>query len=212
MILLSHPTGNTFVRALLSSLETDNGLHSFYTTILVQDSDWFLNFCPKNVKKELLRRRYDFTTKANTHPFLELIRLLASKFRINFLTAHEVGWASIDAIYTDFDLYVSRRLPNASKLKTLSGVYCYEDAALQTFTAAKQMNLACIYDLPIAYWQTGNQLLSEEAERLPEWEPTLPSNTVIEYPRLTFSSPCKMVSSNLSCRKTPTMNPRKSPP
>ena len=39
----------------------------------------------------------------------------------------------------------------------------------------KQKNLAlqCSYELPIAYWATNRRLLAEEAERYPEWEPTL---------------------------------------
>jgi glycosyltransferase involved in cell wall biosynthesis len=30
-----------------------------------------------------------------------------------------------------------------------------------------------VYDLPIAYWETAQKLLREEARRYPEWEPTL---------------------------------------
>lgn len=35
------------------------------------------------------------------------------------------------------------------------------------------MGLQRYYDLPIAYWEVGAQLLSQEAQRWPEWEPTL---------------------------------------
>src|SRR4029077_19437847 len=47
------------------------------------------------------------------------------------------------------------------------------DCAEQTFLAARDLDVKCVYDLPIAYWETAQQLLREEAERYPDWEPTL---------------------------------------
>ena len=35
--------------------------------------------------------------------------------------------------------------------------------------------MQCSYELPIAHWATVRRLLAEEAERYPEWEPTLES-------------------------------------
>jgi glycosyltransferase involved in cell wall biosynthesis len=55
----------------------------------------------------------------------------------------------------------------------VTGVYAYEDGAAQSFRAARARGLACVYELPIAYWQTTQRLLHEEAERLPAWRPTL---------------------------------------
>ncbi len=52
-------------------------------------------------------------------------------------------------------------------------IYCYEDSALSTFQAAARMGLKRYYELPIMYWQTAQRLLRQEAERYPEWEPTL---------------------------------------
>jgi glycosyltransferase involved in cell wall biosynthesis len=52
-------------------------------------------------------------------------------------------------------------------------VYAYEDCALQIFEAARDLNLRRVYELPIAYWETAQRLLREEAVRYPEWEPTL---------------------------------------
>ncbi|MGO8696312.1 MAG: glycosyltransferase family 4 protein [Limisphaerales bacterium] len=54
-----------------------------------------------------------------------------------------------------------------------SSVYAYEDGALETLTAAKDLGVKRIYDLPIAYWQTLRRLLAEEGERLPGWKATL---------------------------------------
>jgi glycosyltransferase involved in cell wall biosynthesis len=41
------------------------------------------------------------------------------------------------------------------------------------FETARHLNLRRVYDLPIAYWETAQRLLQEEAKRCPEWEPTL---------------------------------------
>lgn len=174
MLAIAHPSGNNFVRALLVALEQAGELGSFHTTVAVQPSDWYVSLLPTNISKELLRRTYNISpAKIYTRPWRELVRLLASKSNLDFLTAHETGWASVDSIYQDLDQYVAEQLTLTWKDDKISGVYCYEDAALHTFKAAKQLGLKCFYDLPIAYWQTSQKLLQEEAERLPEWEPTL---------------------------------------
>jgi glycosyltransferase involved in cell wall biosynthesis len=67
---------------------------------------------------------------------------------------------------------VANCLLNARK-NGVNAVYAYEDGALQSFTKAKELGIKCIYDLPIAYWAFGRQLMLEEAERLPDWAVTL---------------------------------------
>ena len=39
----------------------------------------------------------------------------------------------------------------------------------------RNLGMQCSYELPIAHWATVRRLLAEEAERYPEWEPTLES-------------------------------------
>jgi hypothetical protein len=65
------------------------------------------------------------------------------------------------------DRHVARRLGSCS------AVYCYEDSALETFRTAERIGIRRFYELPIMYWETVQKLLREEAERHPEWEPTL---------------------------------------
>jgi glycosyltransferase involved in cell wall biosynthesis len=55
----------------------------------------------------------------------------------------------------------------------VTAVYCYEDIARDTFRVARANGWTTFYDLPIAYWETSQRLLREEARRWPEWEPTL---------------------------------------
>jgi len=174
VILLSHPTGNRNVRAVLAGLAQAEELALFLTTVAVKESDWYLGLIPQTIKNELLRRTYDIpNVKISTCPLRELIRLLASKMNISFLTVHETGWASVDSVYRDLDLRAAEQLVNNWTDSQISAVYCYEDAAFHTFKTANKLGLKCFYDLPIVYWETSQQLLSEEAERLPEWEPTL---------------------------------------
>ncbi len=89
------------------------------------------------------------------------------------MTRHEEGWACVDQVYRDLDTRVAGRLAELVRKQNIRAVYAYEDGALETFTAAKKLGLACIYDLPIAYWETGRKLMMEEAERLPKWAVTL---------------------------------------
>lgn len=177
MILLSHPTGNANVRALLSGLFKANQLSLFQTTVATQKFDWYVNWFPQAIKQEFLRRYYNLPkSKVSTHPSKELVRLVASKLDISFLTRHETGWASIDSVCQDLDRHVAKYLNKNSASQPLSAVYCYEDAALQTFHAAKQLNLKCFYDLPIGYWRMGQIIQKEESELNPEWASTLTGN------------------------------------
>lgn len=178
MLLLSHPTGNVFVKELLCGLEQAGQLAAFHTTIAYKASRQLLNICPPALKNELLRRKYPLDeSRVICHPWRELMRLSAARLGVKFLLEHEVGYASVDAIYKDLDGAVASYIrSDVSQANKLTAVYAYEDGALATFRAAQWAGLACYYDLPIAYWQTSRKLLEEEAERLPEWEATLVGN------------------------------------
>lgn len=176
-LLFSHPTGNANVRAALMGLFEAEILAEFHTTIASYPGNvWdFLGKSPWG--REFGRREYDQHLRLLTrqHPFRELGRMLASRFKLRSLVRHETGIFCIDAVYQALDRTAAKRLRNFSKL--YRGVYAYEDGAFETFTAARELNLRRIYDLPIAYWQTLRQLLAEEVERLPGWEITLGGGT-----------------------------------
>ena len=159
MLALSHPTGNTNVRAVLAALDRHGLLDTFYTTLGVNTDGWLQKVLPSGYRAKLRKRAYRVTSgRIVFHPLKELMRLAAKR-------------ASIDEVYIDLDAFVAKRISRAGK--KLTGVYCYEDGALETFRAAKTAGLRCCYDLPIAYWETSQRLLWEEAERRPAWEPTL---------------------------------------
>ncbi len=164
MILLAHPFGNANVRALLRALQGSDRLAKYVTTL-----GW-----SNRSGAGASRRGYDLPrAKIQLHPAREMVRLLAGPLGLRGLTKHERGWASIDKVWRRLDEKAARFLcANKRRLK-IDAVYAYEDCALQLFEAAHDLRVRRIYDLPIAYWKTAQRLLKEEAERYPDWEPTL---------------------------------------
>ncbi|WP_264565361.1 glycosyltransferase family 4 protein [Flavobacterium sp. N3904] len=173
-IILSHPTGNSNVRAVVNKLVEQNNLFRFYTSIAIFPDSYLAKFSDFSFFKELKRRTFKSVLKKHIHtsPWNEIFRMLFSKLGIKFFTTHEVGLFSIDKIYHNLDGKVANTLENAKK-NGVTAVYAYEDGALETFIKAKELGLICIYDLPIAYWETGRKLMLEEAQRLPAWAKTL---------------------------------------
>lgn len=173
-IFLSHPTGNRNVRAVLESFGKAGMLAGFNTTVAANAASPWVKYLPNGLKREWLRRSYPgLSTKVKTRPFLELSRLLLPKIGLSAFTNEEYGLASIDAVYRDLDKNFARNLPDMLQEQPFEAVYAYEDGAYETFKMAKHLGLKCIYDLPIAYWETSRRLLLEESERLPSWSVTL---------------------------------------
>lgn len=173
-IFLSHPTGNRNVRAVLESFDRAGMLAGFNTTVAATAGSSWLKFLPKSLKQEWLRRSYSgLSARVKTRPFLELSRLLLPKLGLAAFTKKEYGLASIDAVYRDLDRSFAKSLPGILQEQAFEAVYAYEDGAYETFKMAKHLGLKCIYDLPIAYWETSRRLLLEESERLPAWSVTL---------------------------------------
>src|SRR6185436_503936 len=171
MVVLSNPTGNTIVRAIARALRRAGWLDCLYTTIAFPDPG--PRWLPRRLRSQLLRRHFEIEYRfVHTHPWLESVRLAASAAGYRSI-ARPGGVASVEAVYREFDRHVagviaSNRLPD-----TVRTAYAYEDAAEDTFAAARRRGLARIYEMPIAHWQTVQRLLHEEAERWPEWRRTI---------------------------------------
>lgn len=173
-ILLSHPTGNQFVRALITSFQDAGMLARFVTTVAVTENAYWLKMLPAKLSEELRRRTFSVPAdQMMRRPLLEIARNLLPKIGFHAAVKHEVGFASLDRVYRDLDKAIARSLKKISKRLDIDAVYAYEDGALETFIQAKKLGLTCIYDLPIAYWETGRKLMQEEALRLPSWSVTL---------------------------------------
>jgi len=190
MILLSHASGNEFVRAALAAFDRARMLGEFWTTLSWDPESPVNRMLPRGLSDVLRRRAFPEAIRSRTRtvPFRESIRLLAGG--IGIPSKHETGAFSVDAVLRELDRRVSDRIrkidpPSQSYGATgppsqgygaasnIDSVYAYEDGALETFRAARQRGFKRVYDLPIAYWQTSQRLLREEAERYPDWEPTL---------------------------------------
>ena len=174
MILLAHPFGNANVRAVLSALDQAGLLAKFVTALGWSNASPLLHDLPANLRSQMARRGYELPHyKIKIFPAREIIRLLAQKMRQRWLVEHERGWASIDRVWRELDKFAAASLRESHQRENIQGVYAYEDCAGQLFEAARDLGVRRIYDLPIAYWETSRRLLNEEAERYPEWEPTL---------------------------------------
>lgn len=174
MILFTHPFGNANARAVLNALDHADLLAKFVTTLGWSRSSPLLQAIPGNFRAQLARRAYDLPHyKIKTHPAREIVRLLAEKLGARGLTKHETGWASIDRVWSSLDQVSADYLRQNQERLKVRGVYAYEDCAERSFDAARELGLRRFYDLPIAYWETAQRLLREEARRYPQWEPTL---------------------------------------
>jgi glycosyltransferase involved in cell wall biosynthesis len=158
--VVSHPTGNTFVRAFLNQLNDQNLLEKFFTTIGAGEKSNHLisSFCGE-------KRKYPIADKLISRQWMpEVARLLSKGDQVK-------KRQRVDLCYQALDNKVSRELSNlTSKI-----LHAYEDGCSSSFYRAKEHGMQCSYELPIAHWATVRRLLAEEAERYPEWEPTLES-------------------------------------
>ena len=173
-VLISHPTGNENVRAVLRALNDVDRIYEFHTTIHISPilTELLFRFIPK---AERLRHR-SFTEvvhgQIKTHTVRESIRITAKYLRWGHLDRHETGWASVDSVYRALDRAVASRIRRLD-VRKIHSIYAYEDGAYSSFSAAKAKGIRCLYDLPIAHWRTLRSLLEEEFERWPDWAPTM---------------------------------------
>jgi len=172
MILLSHPTGNENVRQAALAFQEANLLGEFWTCISWNPDrrwNWLL---PKWIRTQLSRRSFPDSIRPMTHivPFREISRLVLGSAGLSIFSRHDSGPFNIDVVMRDLDRKVAARL---RRFRDFDVVYGYEDGALETFRAAKDLEVRRIYDLPIGYWRFAQKIYEEECEREPEWSETL---------------------------------------
>lgn len=167
-VVVSHPTGNANVRAVVTGFAQAALLEKFYTSVAYfEQSAWL-----KLIIKDIVRRQFNAGLRqyTKTHSAREIARHICNRLGLYILTEREKNIFSVDAVYKSLDEYVAKEIKKSSSRPI---VYSYEDGSYYNFIAAKQKGLTCVYDLPIAYWKTTRKLLMEEAERLPAWKKTL---------------------------------------
>jgi len=175
-ILLIHPTGNENVRAALKGLNQKKLLSFFFTTIASFPNNIFGNISYLPGLSEFKRRAYPAELKSKTilFPQRELGRLFFQRLGLKALTRHELGYFSIDQVIQSLDSKVAT-LINSGKIPISSALYAYEDGAINSFLAAKNHHISCLYDLPIGYWRAAHELLALESDRWPDWAVTMPT-------------------------------------
>lgn len=173
-ILISHPTGNANVKFLIKEIAEQGYLGRFSTTISVRPDSFLAKFLPGSVRSELLRRSFPVPPdKIVKRPLREAARLVLPRLKLSSMVSNASGWAGINRVYQDLDTATASWLKKNGLKEQITTVYAYEDGALETFRQAKIMGITCVYELPIAYWQTLRSLLHKEASRLPAWAVTL---------------------------------------
>ena len=173
-IIVSHPTLNANSKNLVFALLKSKLLFKLFTSIAIFPSQLLYKLASHTKLKDLKRRSLDKTWQPYTKSksLFEFGRLLASKLHLEYLVEHEKGFFCIDRVYQNHDKWVANKLVSAKK-EGITGVYAYEDGALATFIKAKQLNINCIYDLPIGYWKSARLLMQKEFDYNPEWSSTL---------------------------------------
>jgi len=173
-VVVSHPTGNANVRAVLRALARDDRLDGFWTALALPPRLAGSPLLGRRLSRELGRRSFPEVPWRRTHvrPLRETTRLLGRRLGLRALTRHEHGWASVDAVYRHLDEAVAHYLTRRGR-DGVRAVYAYDDGALASFKAARARGITCIYDLPIAHWRTLRRLLQEEAAMHPEWAGTM---------------------------------------
>jgi hypothetical protein len=112
MIVVSHPTGNEFVRYATSGLIQAQILQSFYTSIACFENDFLYQIGGFSKLSELRKRIFDINLKpfTNSNPYHEVMRQLSMKMNWDSLIKHEFGKFSVDGVYSNHDNWVSKKL------------------------------------------------------------------------------------------------------
>jgi alpha-maltose-1-phosphate synthase len=172
MLILSHPTGNSFVREAARAFNESGLLSEFWTSVCWNPECSLNRFLPQQITRELNRRAFAHVRREQLHlyPWRESGRLMAGRLGISRLAHQEDGMFSVDAVYRSLDAKVAARLRRSTNIRA---VYAYDDGALATFREAQRLGVKRIYELPIGYWRVYRELIQEEAELAPEWASTL---------------------------------------
>jgi starch synthase len=173
MILLSHPTGNQFVRHAALALAEAGRLAEFWTCVSWDPESFVNRLLPARVRAELGRRAFPPVVRRaiRCHPWREAGRMFSQVTNTGWLVRHETGPCSVDAVFQSLDRRVARRLHD--RPEGVTGIYAYEDGARDSFLAGRELGMERLYDLPIGYWRAAQKMFAEEAGRAPEWAATL---------------------------------------
>jgi hypothetical protein len=114
MIWVSHPTGNTFVRALLRALARSEHPFQFYTTLgFSEEAGWF-KALPEAMRARLARRSYQLpAATCQAYPTRELARLLLTRLCSPATVERLFPRYAPREIYRQLDAIVARDLQDS---------------------------------------------------------------------------------------------------
>ena len=162
-ILVSHPHVAAVAVGLANSLENEKKLSAFMTGFASRGEGWSgRTVSTLAARRPVLRNRILAGIPASRLRSLPAVELGAR------LAARAVAWLRpgfkpYDALFTAHDLAVSL----VPWPRQTTGVYAYEDGALQTFRRARRRGLERIWDLPLPHYQTIEEILNDEFRRWP---------------------------------------------
>lgn len=171
-ILMSHPTGNQYVRNALRSLVEHDMLCEFWTTIAWNEDSVWNRTLPASLKRQLLRRSFRDVPQEKLHsvPWREIVRLGIRSTPIERTLCSDERAFSVIAMFRNFDERVAQRLSEVRP----DGVYAHEGGARTTFREARELNIATLYELPSGYWDWECDLMREEEALHPEFASVIP--------------------------------------
>ena len=173
-VLLVHPTGNTNVRQAALALVEARMLAAFHTTIAWRPGGLLDRVLPDGLRRELARRSYPNMPSelVRSHPWRELVRMVAIRRGWKSLIEHETGRFSLDAVSRALERGVADEVRSGSG-PGLDAVYAYDACALDVFEEAKRRCIRRIFDQPTGYYRVALEIAEEERELKPEWASTL---------------------------------------
>lgn len=171
-VLLSRTTANQNTRNVLRSLVEHEMLAEFWTTFVWDRQSIWNSLLPEGFRGQLERRAIPEAPAelVRSVPWREIVRLGARGTPLQNLLSSGERPFSILGMDVNFDERVARRVRELHP----DIVYAYEGAALQTFREAGKRGITTVEEQSSSYWRWTRDLLTEEAERKPEFAGILP--------------------------------------
>lgn len=176
-VIVSHPTGNQNSRNTVIALEKNNLLDTFYTSLGIYD-DSILNKLNFGFFKDISRRSYskELRGKIKYHPNLELLRLMAIKFKMTKFYKSQDSKFSVQNIFEDFDRFVAKEISKSD----INLIYSYAGTSYHTFVEASRHKIHKIYEQHGCYWSFFEEIAKQEIQDNLPWANSI-NISLLEY-------------------------------
>ncbi|NOZ10647.1 MAG: glycosyltransferase family 4 protein [Gammaproteobacteria bacterium] len=163
-VILSH-SGKQHAYWLALALQQNSSLQRFYTSNYYKPDSWPDSLFAKHARvSQILQKRYQeglCTSLVTRAPIFELPELIyRGVFGNNGITASLVEVRDIA-----FDAWISRKL----KKNSAQVFWGFQGSCLRSLKAANSAGMLSVAEFATAHVDTAIRVLSEEAERHPEW-------------------------------------------